>query len=290
MKPCLAALRYRLEYFGFLLVAGLFRGLPIERASALSGKSWRLIAPFTSRHQRAKKQLQRAFPAKTPAECDAIAREMWETMGRTFGEFFHLDEIAPGGRIVVDDDTAELKDAAPGAGFVACAAHQANWEIAVRGLPLRTAGAAGVYQRIKNPFVDAYVRRLREKFYPGGLFEKHASISFKLMRHVRGGGGVTMMADLRDSQGVKVPFFGLDAPSTPFPAMMARSLDAPLYAATIVREPGARFRLRLDPVEVPRTADRDADIARATANLNAAFEASIRRRPEQWMWAHRRWG
>ena len=48
--------------------------------------------------------------------------------------------------------------------------------------------------------------------------------------------------------------------------------------------------LGLDPVEVPVTSDRDADIVQGTANLAAAFEASIRKHPEQWMWAHRRWG
>ena len=50
-----------------------------------------------------------------------------------------------------------------------------------------------------------------------------------------------------------------------------------------------RFSLRVEPVEVPVTADRDADIVAATANLQAQFEAFIREAPEQWMWAHRRW-
>ena len=36
--------------------------------------------------------------------------------------------------------------------------------------------------------------------------------------------------------------------------------------------------------------DSDADILAATANLQAAFERSIREKPEQWMWAHQRWG
>ena len=72
--------------------------------------------------------------------------------------------------------------------------------------------------------------------------------------------------------------------------MLARAHGVPLFAGTVVREPGPRFRLRLDPVEVPVTSDRDADIVQGTANLAAAFEASIRKHPEQWMWAHRRWG
>ena len=57
-----------------------------------------------------------------------------------------------------------------------------------------------------------------------------------------------------------------------------------------MREPGVRFRLGVERVEVPKTNDRDADVLAATTNLHAAFERTIRDKPEQWMWAHRRWG
>ena len=57
-----------------------------------------------------------------------------------------------------------------------------------------------------------------------------------------------------------------------------------------MREPGVRFTVRLTRVDMPRTEDRDADARAGTAALQAAFEASIRRRPEQWMWNSRRWG
>jgi len=57
-----------------------------------------------------------------------------------------------------------------------------------------------------------------------------------------------------------------------------------------VRLPGVRFRIALTQIDVPSTDDRQADIAAATAALHACFEDFIRRNPEQWMWAHRRWG
>ena len=63
-----------------------------------------------------------------------------------------------------------------------------------------------------------------------------------------------------------------------------------LYAGEIIRKPHVRFLITLREIDVPQTADRDADILAATASLQAAFEASIRRHPEQWMWSHRRWG
>jgi KDO2-lipid IV(A) lauroyltransferase len=43
-------------------------------------------------------------------------------------------------------------------------------------------------------------------------------------------------------------------------------------------------------VPVPRTDDRDADVAAATHNLQAILELMVRDAPDQWMWIHRRWG
>ena len=88
---------------------------------------------------------------------------------------------------------------------------------------------------------------------------------------------------------MRVPFFGREAWSNPFPALIARSQGLPLYAARVRRLPDQRFSLRIEPVEVPNTGDRDADVRAATANLQLQFEAFVREAPEQWMWAHRRW-
>ena len=52
----------------------------------------------------------------------------------------------------------------------------------------------------------------------------------------------------------------------------------------------ARFSLRIEKIEIPKTADRDADVRAATARAAGEFEEFIREAPEQWMWAHRRWG
>jgi KDO2-lipid IV(A) lauroyltransferase len=98
-----------------------------------------------------------------------------------------------------------------------------------------------------------------------------------------------MLADLREMRGIEVPFFGRPAPSTPLPALIARTLDLPLIAARAVRMGGVRFRIEAEPVAVPRTADRHGDVLAATAALHAVFERWIREDPGQWMWAHRRW-
>ena len=97
------------------------------------------------------------------------------------------------------------------------------------------------------------------------------------------------MADLRELRGPIVPFFGLPAASNPFPAMLAVTLNKPVFVAHIMREPNVRFRIHMEEIPVQQTGDREADIVATTATIQAALEKNIRARPGEWMWSHRRW-
>ena len=280
--------KYRLEYGVVRVVASLLALLPLETASNLSAWLWRRIAPRLKRHQRALVNLAAAFPDMTSSERERLACDMWEGLGRIFAESFYLREIFASDRL--DTSGLEILRDYEERGLVICAPHQGNWEVATMGLVRLGRGPAGLYQRVKNPLVDAYLRDVRAPFYPAGLFAKDPATPLKLMRILKRGGCLAMLADLREHSGVRVPFFGREAPSTPFPALMARNLGIPLFAGRIVREPGVRFRISVEKIEFPVTTDKDADILAATASLQAAFERSIRAHPEQWMWAHQRWG
>jgi KDO2-lipid IV(A) lauroyltransferase len=288
MQPAQASLKHKVEYVVFLALAKLVRALPVETASNAMGRGWRLFAPLSSRHKRALTHLALAFPEKSPEELQVVAKGMWEMLGRVFAEIFHLDEIAASGRIVLEESIKQMLPA--DRCFVVAGAHQGNWELGGAGVVLAGANPAGIYQRIKNPLVDAYVQTLRAKSYPGGLFAKSDDAARRIIRHVHRKGAVATMADLRDNKGIAVPFFGRPAPTSIFPALIARRFGIPLFAAHIVREPGVRFRIGLVPVDVPQTGDLEADVAAATANLHKALEDTIRARPQDWMWAHRRWG
>ena len=281
--------QYQLEYAAFAGIATLARALPLETSSAVSGWLWRRLAPWSKRHNRALEHLRLAFPDRSDAERETIARAMWENLGRIFAESFHLDDILDGGRIVFDD-LDQWRSLTSKGGTVGCSAHFGNWEIASALAAQCDVEALGIYQRVKNPLVDARIRSMRARLYPGGLLAKSQAAGIAAIRHVRNGGALVMLADLRDRNGLPVPFFGRPAPSTTFPAIVARTQNAPLLAVSVVREPGVRFRIRAELIDVPRTDDRDSDIAVATARLQAKLEDFIRAHPEQWMWAHRRWG
>jgi Kdo2-lipid IVA lauroyltransferase/acyltransferase len=282
-------LRHAIEYIVFMALGFVIRALPLELASRWSGAGWRLFAPHFRRHQRALTNLALAFPEKSPAQIQQIALGMWDNLGRTFAEFFHIEEIVSGDRIQMDPP--ELFEAlrAHVGGFVACSLHMGNWEIVSQAALRLGRRPAGVYQKITNPLVDRYVSAIRAPLYPGGLMQKSPRTARALLRYAREGGCVAFLADQRERRGIIAPFFGRPALSPSFPALVARSLDAPLFVCRAKRLDGVRFSLRVERLIVPQTADRDADVATATRAIQSAFELMIREAPDQWMWAHRRW-
>jgi KDO2-lipid IV(A) lauroyltransferase len=262
--------------------------LPLEAVSPTSGLAWRLIAPHLYRQERALRNLALAFPELSLGERKRIAAAMWENLGRTFGESFHLKEIIAENRIRFEPKE-RLDEMTRGGPCVLCGLHLGNWELVAYAGKLMGAPLTGVYQRLSNPLVDEETRKLRAFLYEGGMLPKAPVSARALLKAAKGGGYPAFLADLRDDNGAAVPFFGMPARSTVFPALLARKTGLPLYAGAAFREPKARFVIRAQRVEVPRTHDHEADAIAGTAALHAQFEAFIRQAPEQWMWAHRKW-
>jgi Kdo2-lipid IVA lauroyltransferase/acyltransferase len=288
LKTIWARARRRLEFAALRLVAAGLTALPLETASALSGRCWRLVAPRLKRHRRALDNLALAYPEMSAAERQRVALAMWDNLGRTFAEFFHIPQIIAEDRIAFEP-LEKFETIGASGPCVVCGEHLGNWEIlaysGVRfGMPF-----TGVYQSLSNPLVNKWLLEKRAPLYPGGLYDKSPATARALLRVAREGGHPAFFADLRAGNGVAVPFFGRPASSLTFPAVIARTVGIPIHVGRVLRRPGVRFTISTEPVEVPRTADREADIRVATANLQARIEQFVREAPEQWMWAHRRW-
>ncbi|MDP4594546.1 MAG: hypothetical protein NWT00_08320 [Beijerinckiaceae bacterium] len=290
----LRPIKYRLEYIGFRCVAGLIRVLPVERASGTAGWIWRRLAPLSPRHKRAMMAIAEAFPDKDHHWHEQRILEMWDNLGRVFAEGLHLDTIIADGRVELENPEALTAALAVPPRFVAASAHLGNWEVGASIGPTLGTVVCGIYQPLHNPYIENYIRSLRAPLYRAGLFPKKKDAGRLVMRAVRKGASLATMGDLRDWRGPKVMFFDKPAPSSTFPAMMARTNGIPLFAALVARVPeggkNVRFRARLVQIPIPCTDDRQTDIVHATQALQWQFESFIREYPGQWMWAHRRWG
>ena len=289
-------LRYRIEYAGLRLIAGLLRALPLDVATTGSAAVWTFIAPKLRRHKRALDNLAIAYPEKTLDEREAIARAMWGNLGRVMAETMRIDKLAKEperfdfiSRKTLDRYRGKLGPA------VGVTLHMGNWELAIWPFTESGARPAAIFRMVKNPYVDDYLRRQRAALFPGGLFgkgqiEENQRTARIMTDYVRQGGRLAIVSDLYDRQGIPVPFFGKPARSVIVPAMIARRVGARIWMGRCLRiGTSSRFRIELKELRVPRTANQADDIRATTAAMQAQFEAWVREAPEQFMWSNRRW-
>ncbi|MET0688626.1 MAG: lipid A biosynthesis acyltransferase [Methyloceanibacter sp.] len=292
-------LRYRLEYLGLRFLIGMVRLLPLDVAATISGKAWRVIAPFNRRHKRALSNLAIAFPEKSLEERERIARAAWENLGRVMVETMNIDRILkePARLHVTNGHWIKRYKDKMGPALIVTM-HMGNWEIGMWPVMLAGVRPAGVYRQVKNPYVDRYLRRQRQALYPGGLFgrgraptndETHKTARL-IMDYVRQGGRLGFISDLYDAQGIAVPFFGYPAKSMPIAAMIARRVGARIWIGRCIRIGNrACFDVNVNELRIPRTANQAEDIRSITAAIQRHFETWIRETPEQFMWSNRRW-
>lgn len=90
-------------------------------------------------------------------------------------------------------------------------------------------------------------------------------------------------------RGLSLPFLGHLCEVSPAPAVLALRYRCPLHTAICYRVGLARWRLEIGE-EIPTVEDgRRRPVEAIMRDVNAAFEAAIRRDPANWFWVHNRW-
>lgn len=287
-------MRNWLEYIPFLLLATLVRALPRPTALALGralGSCGRLLLPGRTRLARV--NLQRAYPDKSAAEIEAILRRMFRYLGMGFIEMLRLDllresvDIARDATIIGEE---HLRAAlAGGRGCILLTGHVGFWEagnflFSKHGYPLGV-----VAKPMRNPLVDRYFLRMREA--AGGYVISSRQGARRILKALKQNHFVGILLDQHTGrqQGVKVPFFGREAWTTPIIAEIAMKYRVPVVPAFAWWEDGDRYRLEISP---PFTLEGEPTPEAVTANtalLTGIIEAAVRRDPAQWFWVHRRW-
>ncbi|MFO1106482.1 MAG: lysophospholipid acyltransferase family protein [Amaricoccus sp.] len=266
---------------------GLARALPARARLAFAGWFARTaVAAVPSLRARVEGNLRLIFPAMAEAERRAIRRLMAESFGRTMIEVMTRQDfqaradwtgpLGPGWEA--------LKAAqAEGRGALLVSGHFGQWE-AVRGALMAQGITAGALIRpVKNPFLNRdYLACVEAGGTPvvgrdsGGLRE--------IVRHVRGGGVMAILADQYTKRGAEITFMGRPAPTGTFVAELARKYDLPMIPVYGTRAAdGIHVTVEFEPPIPP------GDPVAMTQAAADSLSARIRAHPEQYFWLHRRW-
>ncbi len=285
--------RHPLEALPVALVWGLFRLLPVDWASALGGWIGRTVGPRIAASERARGNIERAFPGIGDDAAEKIIADMWENLGRTVGEFPHLGTFTFGeddnARVRVDglEHMLEFRDDGEPGFFLS--AHLANWELGpmaahVHGVPSRF-----VYREANNPYVQKLYLAGREQ-YRDRMIPKGREGAKEMLRALRNGEHIGVLMDQKMNDGIAVRFFGRDAMTATALGDLAVRTKCPVLPARVIREKGARFRVEISPlIHAGDTGNAEADARAFTLRANQIIEQWVREKPGQWLWLHNRW-
>jgi len=267
------------------------KALGPDWASDFLGWLFKSIGPLFSQNKTVHRNLQLAFPEMPQEERDRIAKQAWESVGRTAGELPHLPKIDPyaGDRVEVIGtehlDAIEASDT----GAVIVTGHFANWEVMAAAICRRPVDCLITYRALNNPYIDRRLNKVRHDYGIGVLAPKGAGTR-ELMRALAGGRSVALMNDQKFNEGLAVPFFGYDAMTAQGPSRLALKYGVPIVPISTRRTGSARFQVTVHP---PFTPDKigypEADLIACVKRVSAFVEEEVRSNPGQWFWQHRRW-
>lgn len=290
-KETIKAQHY-IEYMLVRFLRGLLLVMPVDIASFLMGKAWRLIGPLNVRHQRVLRHMEWAFGDEYAlAERQRFARDMWENIGRTFAEGLISDRLLQDkSRFKFDEELFRIWNDECTDGALLITHHFGNWELSCAPTVLFSdRKVMGIYKRVKNPLVEKFFLQQRSILFRGGLFSQEHGAARKTIQYLKAGYNMAMVADLRDLKGLPVCFFNMPTYVTSFPAVLAVKFQKPVFVAQLRRTQGAHFMMDIEKLDIELTGDNDRDIQVVTQAIHAQFENWIRQTPSQWMWAPYRW-
>ncbi|MCX4028759.1 LpxL/LpxP family Kdo(2)-lipid IV(A) lauroyl/palmitoleoyl acyltransferase [Spartinivicinus marinus] len=272
----------------WLGIAWLISWLPYSCLMWLGRAIGKLMYCLAGRRKHiAKTNIALCFPELTSDEQEQMLKNNFVSMGMSLLEV-GMAWWWPKWRLakLSTIDGLEHLQQQEGKGTLLLAMHFSTLEIGAALLG-REMPIDGMYRKHKNPVFDYIQRQGRENYHPSSqtIPRKEVRTMLKALRQ----GRTVWYAPDQDygpKQSIFVPFFGVTAATVTATAKFAK-----LGKAKVVpfvqhrREDGKGYHVQvLPPLENFPTDDEEAD----AVTVNKLIEMEIRKRPDQYMWLHRR--
>ncbi len=273
-----------------LALLWLVHWLPLGAQAALGRALGALLLRLArARREVAARNLALCFPEKPEAERDALLREHFGWLGRSFVErgllwYGRPERLA---RLIHVEGDATLAETSERP-VMWLVPHFMGLDVAGVATQLyQKRLVASIYQTQSNAVFDAAMRAGRLRFGRGEIFARSESAK-PLIRAIRQGHAFFNLPDMDfgERDAAFVPFFGVPAATLLAPSRMARAFDMVVQPVVAEMRPGgAGYTVRfLAPWADFPTDDALAD----TRRINRWIEDEIRRNPAQYLWVHKR--
>jgi len=285
--------RFALEWIAFRSLGGLVQALPRNVALFL-GSALGTFA-FDGLRIRRRVAIENIEAHLSPPggrrEATKIARRSYAVIARTFVDIFHApkvddktlwkfiprNEVERVARVVVERH-----------GAVLVSGHFGNWELLIHALHRIFPHVRVIVGDQSNLRVDAAIKDVRKK---GGIPAISSKTGIReAVRFLRQGGAIATLMD-QDARrnGIFVDFLGVPASTHTGMIALALRTGVPFIPVVLV-DRGSSYELEISSSWEPRPEATEEENLRCGATHYSRFlETQVRRHPENYFWAHRRW-
>ncbi|WP_281717108.1 lysophospholipid acyltransferase family protein [Alistipes senegalensis] len=242
-----------------------------------------------------KTNLRNSFPEKDERELAVIRRRFYRTLAEIFVDTINLAGLTPekGRSLLTVKGLEEQKERVGGRDWIAMTAHFGCWEYcSFWGLYDPTQIVVAVYHPLRSRIVEAFYQRLRNGDYATTVAMKE-SLRFYLRNRARGIGGRNLVMGLiADQNPPRRPdsrwfrFLNQDTIFFDGGEKLALRCQLPVYFVKMERLRRGRYEMSFELIYDGKEEVAEYEITQRYVRM---LEAEIRRRPELWMWSHRRW-
>ena len=259
--------------------------LPYQISSLFCGSLLFLIAPFSKYQKRVMNNLNIAFPQKKEIEKIKISKRFWFNFGQIIGELPHIDKIISSKKIITLGHEKIQKGPA-----ILIGAHLANWEFLLRIGEMSGRRVGFVYRPINNWILNK-LQVSRNSKIDADFFKKGRTAAIGMANKLKKGEVIGLTNDQILREGIMVPFFEIKTPTPQAAALMSLKWNVPIFMVKLERLNLISFQMTIeDEIKLPKNYKNDKAVYELTKLISKRIEKWIIEKPEQWLWAHRRWG
>jgi KDO2-lipid IV(A) lauroyltransferase len=234
--------------------------------------------------------LENAFPEKTGAEREAIAKQFFRNMIDSFIETFKLLSVSPRflqRRVTANWEILEQLQKS-GKSCQLHLGHTFNWEWGHHVLQMNTLyQVLVVYSPLSNKAFEKLLLKIRTRF--GSAFIPASDMKNSITGYADTQYLLGLVADQspgKPQQAYWLNFLNQATAFIPGPERAARNLDIPVLFASVYKTRRGHYHAALTIAS-----EHPAQLEPGELTLMYArfLEDTIRRQPENWLWSHRRW-
>ncbi len=247
------------------------------------------------RYKVIQQNLTNSFPHKSESEIQDLIKAAYQNLCDILlegikGMSISDEEILKRYKFINPEIADQFYD--KGQSMVGMASHYGNWEWAVQAINLQLKCiTVGVVARIKNKYLDGYVKKYRTHDRVKVLYPDNARPIIEKWDEENEPALFVYIGDQSPPRGAQenaqwVNFLNQDTACLWGGDRMARRMNFPVINMAINRVKRGYYEVRLDVISEDSKNTTDAEI---TIDYMRRLEQQILAKPQDWLWSHKRW-